>query len=154
MLERTLDDSAARRIILPEAFLAVDECLIILEKLLSGLRVFPAMIEKNLERYGPFAGTEAVMMKLTKMGGNRQKLHEKIRVKSFAAWEQVMMGKPNPIEKMLADDRSISSKITPEELHTMMDPRNHVGDVERRCKEFVRTEVDPILAAHRTKGSR
>lgn len=146
ILERTLDDSAARRIILPEAFLAVDECLTIYERLLAGLRVYPAMIKKNLGRYGPFAGTEAVLIRMTKLGGDRQKVHEMIRVKSFAAWEQVMLGRPNPIEGMLAGERSVSSKITPKELHALMDPRGHVGDAERRCVEFVKTEVDPVLA--------
>lgn len=153
ILERTLDDSAARRIILPEAFLAVDECLTIYERLLAGLRVYPAMIKKNLERYGPFAGTEAVMMRLTKMGADRQKVHELVRVRSFAAWEQVMKGMTNPIEEMLADERSISAKITPEELHALMDPARHVGDAERRCEEFVKTEIDPILAKHRVRGT-
>jgi adenylosuccinate lyase len=151
ILERTLDDSAARRIIIPEAFLAVDECLIIYRKLLSGLRVYPAMIGKNLDRFGPFVGTEAVMMRLAKAGGDRQKLHELIRVKSFAAWEEVMKGMPNPIEMMLADERGVSSKITRTELHTLMDPRAHVGDAEKKCEEFVETEVDPIIASHRPK---
>ena len=148
MLERTLDDSAARRIILPEAFLAVDECLAIYERLLDGLRVYPQMIKRNLDRFGPFAGTEAVMMKLTQKGGDRQKLHESIRVKSFAAWEQVMKGKPNPIEEMLYEDKEVASRITRKQLHDLMDPEKHVGDAEKRCVEFVKGEIDPIVAGH------
>ena len=149
VLERTLDDSAARRVALPEAFMALDECLIIYERLLRGFVVYPAMARRNLERFGAFAGTEAVMMKLTERGGDRQKIHEMIRVKSSAAWEEVMKGKQNPIERMLAADRSVSSMVTPEELHTLMDPRAHIGDAEERCDEFLKKEVDPLLARHR-----
>ena len=151
ILERTLDDSAARRIAIPEAFLAIDECLIIYERLLRGMRVYPAMVRKNLERYGPFAGTEAVMMKLAGSGGNRQRIHELIRTKSFAAWEQVMKGQPNPIEKMLIQDRRVSSKIKPEELHELMDPSRHVGDARKRCDAFVKNELDPLLARYRRR---
>ena len=88
-------------------------------------------------------------MKLTERGGDRQKIHEMIRVKSSAAWEEVMKGKQNPIERMLAADRSVSSMVTPEELHTLMDPRAHIGDAEERCDEFLKKEVDPLLARHR-----
>lgn len=149
ILERTLDDSATRRIIIPEAFLAVDECLLIYQRLLNGLGVYPAMVRKNLQRYGPFAGTEAVMMRLVEKGGDRQKVHEMLRKKSFAAWEKVMQGQPNPVEEMLAEERSVSSKIAPRELHRLMDPVRHLGDVEARCERFLKKDLDPILAKHR-----
>lgn len=151
ILERTLDDSAARRISMPEAFLAIDECLLIYEKLMWGLVVYPEMVKRNLEKYGPFAGTEAVMMRLSEMGGDRQKLHESIRVKSFEAWKEVMEGKPNPIEKLLGADKGVSSKLSRSELHTMMDPKSYVGDAAERCDEFLRAEVDPLLAEFSVK---
>lgn len=148
ILERTLDDSAARRIAIPEAFLAVDECLLIHERLLRGLRVYPAMINRNLERYAPFAGTEALMMKLVEKGGDRQKIHELIRVQSFKAWEQVMKGKPNPLPRFLADQRAISSKLTKKEVSVLLDPSHHIGDAAKRCDDLVKGTIDPILAEH------
>lgn len=155
ILERTLDDSASRRIAIPEAFLAVDECLSIYEHLLKGLRVYPAMIAKNLEKYGPFAGTEAVMMKLVEKGGDRQKTHELIRIQSFKAWDEVMKGRPNPLPKLLAGQKAISSKLTEGEVSNLLDSSRHIGDVRKRCDDFVKNTIDPILAEHnhrRTKG--
>jgi adenylosuccinate lyase len=148
MLERTLDDSAARRIVIPEAFLAVDECLSIWESLMKGLRVYPQMIEKNLERYGPFAGTEAVLMKLVERGGNRQTYHERIRELSFRAWDDVMEGKPNPLAVLLAEDRSIAARVPPKEIRELLDARGRVGDAAARCESFVRRRVDPLLVRY------
>ena len=112
ILERTLDDSASRRVAIPEAFLAIDECLSIYERLMSGLKVYPAMIEKNLEKFGPFAGTEAVMMKLVEKGGDRQAIHELMRVQSFIAWDEVMKGKPNPLARAaLREHRDIGEAV-------------------------------------------
>jgi adenylosuccinate lyase len=151
ILERTLDDSASRRIVIPEAFLAVDECLTVWEGLMAGLQVHPAMIRRNLERYGPFAGTEALLMKLVERGGNRQELHERIRMRSFEAWEEVMKGNPNPLEKILSRDRAILAKLTRREIIELLDATNYVGDAVGRCDSFVRKEIDPILARHREK---
>jgi adenylosuccinate lyase len=153
ILERTLDDSASRRIAIPEAFLAVDECLRTYERVLKGLRVNSFMVEKNLARYGPFAATEAVLMKLTQSGEDRQRIHEKMRVASVAAWDEVMAGRPNPMESILASSKWVSSKLSPKGLHSLMDPRRHVGDAPGRCNEFLRKEVDPILAEHRWDGA-
>ncbi|MGA2665799.1 MAG: lyase family protein, partial [Nitrososphaerales archaeon] len=148
ILERTLDDSASRRVAIPEAFLAVDECLMIYERLLLGLRVYPAMMEKNLEKFGPFAGTEAVMMKLVEKGGDRQEIHELIRVESFAAWEEVMKGRPNPLAEMLSANAEISSKLKPAEIGRLLDPRHHTGDARERCAAFVKEAIDPALRKH------
>ncbi len=152
ILERTLDDSAARRVAIPEAFLAVDECLKIFEGLMAGLQVHPAMIEKNLEKFGPFAGTEALLMRLVEGGGDRQELHELIRTKSFEAWGEVMKGNPNPLESLLADDKAIGGKIKEGELRSLLDATSHVGNAPERCESFVRNEVDPILARYRRKA--
>ncbi len=152
ILERTLDDSAARRISIPEAFLAVDECLAIYERLMKGLRVYPAMIAKNLERFGAFAGTEAVMMELAEKGEDRQAVHELIRVKSFAAWESVMKGEPNPLERMLSEDRVVSSRLTKKQLKLLLDPSRHTGGARESCDEFLRKVVSPMLAGHKKAG--
>ena len=151
ILERTLDDSANRRIAIPEAFLALDECLMIYERLMRGLRVYPAMIEKNLEKFGPFAGTEAVMMEMTERGGDRQAIHELIRVESFAAWEEVMKGRPNPLAQMLSRNKEVASKLRVAEVKRLLDPRRHIGDATERCEVLVREEVDPVLEKHRKR---
>lgn len=147
ILERTLDDSAARRIVLPEAFLAIDECLLIYRQLLSGTRVHLAMVRRNLDSYGPFAGTEALMMKLVKAGGDRQKLHEMLRAKSFAAWEEVTEGRPNTLVKRLASDKRVSAHVSTAELRALMDPTRYTGAAEKRCEEFVKKGIDPVLAS-------
>lgn len=148
ILERTLDDSANRRVAIPEAFLAVDECLMIYERLMRGLRVYPVMVEKNLEKFGPFAGTEAVMMKMVEEGGDRQQLHELIRVESFAAWEEVMDGKPNPLAELLSRNAEIAAKLKPAEVRQLLDPRHHTGDARERCAALVRDAIDPVLSRH------
>ncbi len=148
VLERTLDDSAARRIAVPEAFLAVDECLTTYQALIEGLRVHPAMVKKNLDAYGPFAGTEALMMELVEKGADRQDIHEKIRVASFRAWGEVMEGRTNNLEELLAKEKWVSSKLSKSRVHKILDPSAHVGDAEERCVSFVKTRVDPILSRH------
>jgi len=151
ILERTLDDSAGRRVAIPEAFLALDECLMIYERLMRGVRVYPFMIEKNLEKYGPFAGTEAVMMKLVEKGGDRQRLHEIIRVESFAAWEEVMQGHPNPLAKKLSENNAVASELRPAEIGRLLDPRHHTGDARERCRTLVREAINPVLRKYRKR---
>jgi len=153
ILERTLDDSAARRIVIPEAFLAVDECLAIYERLMRGLRLYPAMIEKNLERFGAFAGTEAVMMELVAKGEDRQAMHELIRTKSFVAWESVMKGEPNPIERLLSEDKVIASKLSKRQVKLLLDPSTHTGGARESCDLFLTKVASPILAG-RNRASR
>jgi adenylosuccinate lyase len=149
ILERTLDDSASRRIAIPEAFLALDECLAIYERLMRGLRVYPAMIRKNLERFGAFSGTEALLMELAAKGEDRQALHELIRVKSFKAWDSVMKGEPNPLERLLWEDKTISSEVTKTHLKALLDPSTHTGGAEESCDKFLKAVVAPILASRK-----
>jgi adenylosuccinate lyase len=151
ILERTLDDSANRRVAIPEAFLALDECLLIHERLMKGLKVYPAMIGKNLEKFGPFAGTEAVMMKLVEKGEDRQEVHEMIRVHSFKAWDEVMKDRPNPLVGMLVGEKMISSKLGGAEVRKLLDPRHHTGDAESKCRRLVRDSIDPVLKTYRKK---
>lgn len=145
VLERTLDDSANRRIVIPEAFLATEECLIIYDHIARGLVVYREMVARNLERYGPFAATEPLLMRLVQLGEDRQKMHERLRELSFAAWERVMRGEENPLPKMIMEDGTIASKMSPGEIEELMRPEAHVGDAPRRCREFVRKFVRPVL---------
>lgn len=98
-LERTLDDSANRRVWMPQAFLALDEMLLLAYKVLDGLQVNEAVIQKHLEQHGPFALTEVLLMDYVKKGHSRQEAHEKLRDESMAAWQDVLQGKPNPLLK-------------------------------------------------------
>ncbi len=102
LLERTLDDSANRRSIIPDAFLATDELLISTIRIVSDLNVWPAAIERNLQAYGVFAATESLLMAAVKAGGDRQHLHEVIREHSLTAWVAVQQGETNPLADLLA----------------------------------------------------
>lgn len=149
ILERTLDDSANRRIIIPEAFLAIDECMMIYDRILRGIVIYPAMIKRNLERYGPFACTEAILMKLVERGEDRQRMHERIRKHSRKAWETVMAGKENPLSKLLKQDGLIKSKLSPRETDELLDPTRYVGDAPQRCELFLDGYVKPILSKYK-----
>ncbi len=151
ILERTLDDSANRRIIIPESFLAVDEILRLYEKILKDLTVYPEMIKLNLKKFGMFSGTEAILMKLVEEGEDRQEIHEKLRVISSQAWEKVMKGMENPLPKLLKEDEVIGEHLEEDEVDELLEPSEHVGDAPERCKEFIENTVEPILSRHEDK---
>jgi len=151
ILERTLDDSANRRIIIPEAFLATEECLILYDHIVRGIVVYEEMVAKNLRRYGPFAATEPLLMRLVEAGEDRQKMHERLRKLSFVAWERIMRGEENPLPKMIKEDRVIASKIPPEKIDKLMKPESHIGDAPQRCHEFLRKFLRPALRRYRGK---
>ena len=151
VFERTLDDSANRRVVLAESFLALDECLMIYDQIVRGLAVYPAMMERNLERYAPFAATEALLMRLVERGEDRQRMHERLRELSFKAWEKVMAGEQNPLPKMLKKDRAISSKLSTKEIDRLLDPTKQLGDASERCEKFVKITVKPILSRYKNR---
>lgn len=151
IFERTLDDSANRRIVIPECFLATDECLMLYDRVVRNARVYPVIIKRNLEKYGSFAGTEAILMKLVERGGDRQHMHEKLRKLSFKAWERVMVGEENPLPQLLKQDRTISSKLSGKEIDKLLDPTEHLGDARERCKKFVNGVVKPILLKYKDR---
>ena len=132
LLERTLDDSANRRTILPEAFLALDEMLRTAQAIVAGLRVNEAAIAKNLATYGPFAATERVLMAAAKKGGDRQALHECIRQASMQAWEDIQAGQPNPLANLLAADSLISRYLSPTEVSALMNADSHIGNAPQK----------------------
>jgi adenylosuccinate lyase len=144
LLERTLDDSANRRIILPEAFLAVDEMLSTMGAILVGLQVDRAAMARNLAIYGPFAATERVLMAAVKAGADRQVMHELIRGYSMRAWEIVGAGGANPLVDHLAGDRELARFLSGGEIHELMDYSRHLGNAPRKAHEMaarVRIEI-------------
>lgn len=149
-LERTLDDSANRRIAIPEAFLACDGILNLYENVASGLRLFPAVMQKHLREELPFLATENILMYCVReKGGDRQELHEHIRVHSVAAAEQVKLyGKENDLLERIEKDPAFG--LAKEELERIADPAAFTGMAARQCEDFLRDEIFPILEANRS----
>ena len=136
LLERTLDDSANRRTILPEAFLAADEMLKTARSILSGLRVDERAMARNLAIYGPFAATERVLMAAVKAGANRQDLHERIREQAMLAWESVRNAEANPLAHNLSQDPVILGFLSESQVQELMNYSAHLGDAPKRATQL------------------
>lgn len=136
LLERTLDDSANRRVIIPEAFLAVDEMLITARRLVSGLRVDERAVEVNLARYGIFAASERVLMALGRAGADRQAMHERIREHSLTAWAALQHGDNNPLVELLAKDAEMVKFLPGKTIRKLMDASEYVGDAPQRARQM------------------
>jgi adenylosuccinate lyase len=136
LLERTLDDSANRRSLLPEAFLITDELLRVSERIISGLQVNLAAIRRNLETYAPFAAVERVLMALSKAGADRQAMHERLRQHSMLAWEAVQAGTPNPLAQWIAQDEEIRRYLGEDKIAGLMDVTHHLGDASQRARRL------------------
>jgi adenylosuccinate lyase len=134
LLERTLDDSANRRTILPEGLLCSDELVSLALRVVEGLRVNERRIAHNLRTYGPFAGTEAVMMEAVRSGGDRQAIHESIRGAAMEAWEALARGEDNPLSRLLTEERTLTSRVDPAEIRRLLDPTKHVGTAPKRAR--------------------
>ncbi len=134
LLERTLDDSANRRVVLAEAFLAAEEVLRRGVRVVNGLSIHTPQISHTLNQHSPFAATERVLMAAVRAGANRQELHEIIREHSMAAWDAVARGEPNPLPQRLMQDPRITRWLPPEEIQRLMDARAHVGDAATRAR--------------------
>lgn len=147
--ERTLDDSANKRLSLPQAFLAVDAILIIWKNVLDGLVVYPKMIEKHIMAELPFMATEYIIMECVKNGGDRQELHERIRLHSMEAGKKVKIeGEDNDLlDRILLDEYF---KLDKEKLMSIIDPKNFIGFAEEQTEEFIEEEVAPILEKYRS----
>ena len=146
--ERTLDDSANKRISVPEGFLATDGILDLVLNVVDGLVVYDKVIEKRLMSELPFMATENIMMDSVKAGGNRQELHEEIRKLSMKAGENVKKyGKENNLLELIADDDKFPVGI--EELNATMDPSKYVGRSASQVTEFLENIVNPILEANK-----
>jgi len=145
--ERTLDDSANKRISVPEAFLAVDAILDIYENVASGLVVHEKVIEKHILEELPFMASENIMMDAVKRGGDRQQLHEHIRVHSLEAGRNVKeMGLTNNLIDLLADDPLFG--LSREELSAHMEPSRYIGRCPEQVTDFLNEYVRPVLEAH------
>lgn len=142
--ERTLDDSANKRISMPEAFLAVDSILNIYLNVAGGIRVYEKVIEKHLNEELPFMATENIMMDAVKKGGDRQQLHERIRLHSVAAGAAVKeQGLPNDLTSRIAADPLFG--LTEQEILASMDPKAYVGRAPEQVDEFIAECVKPVL---------
>lgn len=133
LLERTLDDSANRRIILPEAFLIADELLGTVSRLVRDLRVNEAAIARNLDTYGPFAGIEPLLMRLVKAGADRQGMHEILRDVAMQAWNAVEAGAANPLVELLSEDARLLPYLDVATIRASLDARDYVGDAPERA---------------------
>ncbi len=142
--ERTLDDSANKRLSIPEGFLAVDGILDLCLNVTDGLKVYPKVIEKRLRAELPFMATENIMMDAVKAGGDRQELHEKIRTLSMEAGRNVKEeGKENNLLELIAADPSFNMSL--EDLQKSMDPARYTGRSKEQVERFVREVVQPVL---------
>ena len=134
VLERSLDDSANRRIFIPESFIALDEMLITEIKVVKGMSIHSTATERLMSNYGVFASTERVLMELGKKGADRQKMHEVIREESLKAWVCVQEGKENPLKKALLDNSELLSYLSKEEIEKALDAYEYTGDAEKRTE--------------------
>ena len=144
LLERTLDDSANRRSLLPEAFLICDDLIKTLSKLLRGLKINEDAIKRNLDTYAPFAATERVMMSLSKAGANRQNVHESLRQHALTAWQAVQMGGPNPLKDLIRSDPAFSL-LSDEQLTELFDVKGYTGLAPAHARALA-AQIKSVLA--------
>src|SRR5690606_38938286 len=145
-LERSLDDSANRRIATPEAYMATDACLLLLHNVAAGMVVRPAVIRRHLEEELPFLATEAILMQAVRRGGDRQALHERIRRHARAAAGRLREGGTNDLaERLLA---ASEFRLSQDEIRGTLDPARHVGRAPEQVEAFLAEYVDPLLARY------
>ena len=145
--ERTLDDSANKRISIPEAFLAVDAILSLYINVVSGLTVYPKIIEKHLAEELPFMATENILMYCVKKGGDRQELHERIRKHSVEAAKEIKQnGSDNDLIKRILNDKTFN--ISEQEMKEILNAENFCGRAKEQTEEFL-SEVKPVLDSNR-----
>ena len=146
--ERTLDDSANKRLSIPEGFLAIDGILDLCLNVVDGLVVYPKVIEKHMMAELPFMATENIMMDAVKAGGDRQELHERIRELSMEAGKTVKVEvKDNNLLELIAADPAFNLSL--EDLQKSMDPKKYIGRAKEQTERFVNTVVQPILNSHK-----
>ncbi len=142
--ERTLDDSANKRLTIPQAFLAVDAILLIWNNIMNGIVVYENRIHKHIMDELPFMATEYIIMEEVKAGGDRQEIHETIRVHSMEASKRVKMeGKDNDLIKRIMNDDTL--KMDKSKIQDVMDPKNFIGFAPIQTEEFVKNEIQPVL---------
>lgn len=144
LLERTLDDSANRRSIIPIAFLASDELLGASTQLLRHLNIWTGAIQRNLQAYGVFAASERLLMEAVKAGGDRQFLHEITRKHSMIAWAAVQQGEANPLAELLAGEPEFTCLLTPDRILALLDASDYVGEAPQRARAVARAALEKI----------
>lgn len=146
--ERTLDDSANKRLSIPQAFLATDSLLSVWHNVADGMVVYPKVIEKHILAELPFMMTEMLMMEGVKAGGDRQELHERIRVHSIEAGKQVKLeGKENDLLERIAQDEVFP--FTLEQLHQMADPKLYTGFSSQQTEDFIQHFIQPLITENK-----
>ena len=138
ILERTLDDSANRRIFIPEAFIAMDEMLLTELKVVKGMNIHSTATERLMSDYGIFAATERLLMELGRKGADRQEMHEVIREESLAAWQSVQEGKGNPLKNNLMKDERIREYLSESEIASLLDAHDYTGDAALRTEMVIK----------------
>lgn len=142
--ERTLDDSANKRLTVPQAFLAIDAILLIWNNIMNGIVVYENRIQKHIDEELPFMATEYIIMEEVKAGGDRQEIHETIRVHSMEASKKVKMeGKENDLMERIMNDDSL--KLDKSKLKQVLDPKNFIGFAPIQTEEFIQNEIQPVL---------
>ena len=144
LLERTLDDSANRRVTLPSSFLATDEILITAIKVVKNMNIHKTAIERNMKTYGIFAASERLLMELGRNGANRQEMHEVIREHSLKAWKEVQEGKINTLKNDLINDKVILKYVSKEKADELLNADEYIGDAPLRTSMII-NEAKQIL---------
>ena len=145
ILERTLDDSANRRIFIPEAFIAMDEMLLTELRIVRGMNIHSTATARLMADYGIFASTERLLMELGRRGADRQKMHETIREESLKAWALVQSGKDNPLKENLAADEEILKYIPHDEIIQLLDASDYTGDAGKRTEAVLERASAQII---------
>lgn len=144
LLERTLDDSANRRTVLPEGFLIADELLGVTTRIISDLQINREAISQNLKLYAPFAGTERVLIALSKEGADRQEMHERLRKYAIEAWEVVQRGAPNPLQQLITSDTTFLKFLPESALLSLLDVTHYLGDAPERARRLATFILDEV----------
>ncbi|MGZ3882360.1 MAG: adenylosuccinate lyase [Flavisolibacter sp.] len=144
LLERTLDDSANRRILLPEACLAADEMLLTANKIISDLQIDEAAISRNLATYGPFAGTEKLLMNLVKAGADRQEMYSILRSHALKAWQTLKLGMENPLIDDICMDANIGEYLSTQNIRQLMGAKSQIGDAPERAR-WLANEIQMVV---------
>jgi adenylosuccinate lyase len=153
--ERTLDDSANRRLAIPEAFLAADAILVLYANVASGLEVHPARVRRRVSDELPFMATEEIIVRAVRAGGDRQEVHEVIRrhsVESARALKDGEQERNDLLERLAIDPEFAALGVSLDELRTALDPRRFVGRAPEQVDEFIAEEVEPLLARYDVHG--
>ncbi len=142
LLERTLDDSANRRIVLPNSFLATDEALITSIKVVKNMNIHQTAIKRNMKTYGIFAASERLLMELGRSGANRQEMHELIREHSLKAWKEVQEGNENTLKEDLVNDKIILKYVSKEKAIELLDADEYIGDAPLRTEMVIKEALE------------